>query len=156
MTDRNQPIYLTLETGGNYVDPGAQGMLADTYQPPDNAQMSTEVTTAPRGFMADFKPQFVTNPNPTRLPDGFQIGKHPYWLTEGQGAGPPQLIDPVTKTTIAFYSYDARVPYFYSFGFLRKNPRLATDSTWCWDPKERPYKEKTGEEEEGKFSKTSK
>ena len=68
------------------------------------------------------------------------IGENvPEWL---DFKGSKQLVDPVSKKTIAFWSFKHNCPFFYDRGYYRANPNIANEYEFSHDPEYLPFKEK--------------
>ena len=75
---------------------------------------------------------------PWRKSEKFQKGD-PEWKAKG---GTSQFVEPEPpdgEKYLAYYDYDAQCPYFYGNGWMRINPRLRYQFTWCKKADENPY-----------------
>ena len=77
-------------------------------------------------------------------PQGFgpnyQHGRDPYWRTVEGGAS--LLIDPVTDMAIATWESEYSLPYFYKWGFLKKNHYNPAEYKFTFNPFEAPFQDR--------------
>ena len=89
--------------------------------------------------MQNFKPELIHNPGPT--PPGFQQGLHPEWVHFKKSM---QLVDPSDDSVIAHWSYKYNRAYFVDYGFFHRNPNVAGEFKFEFDPEKNPFPEKIG------------
>ena len=69
-----------------------------------------------------------------------------YWETSFKL---PLLVEPTTKTALAYWHYDPPCAFFFGRGqkgYLKRNPLVVNDYRWVDDPDKNPFKDDSPKE----------
>ena len=99
---------------------------------------NVELTVVTPSYPLIIRPDAIPVPHLPPNPAVFDKERDPSWVIDKE-YGRHQLVEPVFKTSIGCWSVAFNMPFIDLRGFMFRNPKLASDCSFDWDPERNPY-----------------
>ena len=126
------------DPGTTYTTADNPNLVMDENQDEETVVEALELTVVEPSYPLFIRPDAIPIPRCPPNPAVFDKERDPSWDIDTK-YGRHQLVEPVFKTSIGVWSVNFNTPYIWLRGYMFRNPKLASDCQFDWDPERNPY-----------------
>ena len=137
------------DPGTSYTPTDNPNLVLDENQADETMVENLELTVVQPSYPLFIRPDAIPIPHLPPNPAVFDKERDPSWVIDKE-YGRHQLVEPVFKTSIGCWSVAFNMPFIDLRGFMFRNPKLASECQFDWDPERNPYEKEPENESKSK------